>query len=162
MYYSPFQRGLCIPYITSMAHRQGNHMKSYELLTCIFLLLVIEVTAGQRSVKNKGDCAKDEYWSRDGFCCDKCAPGYRLVKKCSSGVKSKCEICKEGTYQHKMNYFPNCFRCQKCIKHSRPHAVEISSCTPQSNTVCECQHGSRKRFLDSFTWDCVPSKGLTH
>ncbi|XP_056619050.1 tumor necrosis factor receptor superfamily member 1A-like [Triplophysa dalaica] len=142
-----------------MMNRQGNHMK--KLQTCIFLLLVIEFAVGH-SVKNKGDCAKNEFWCGDGFCCDKCEPGYKLVKKCSSGVKSICEKCTEGTYQDKMNYFPNCFRCQKCIKLSRPHAVEISACTAQNNTVCGCQHGYRKRFLNSFTWDCVLSKKMKH
>lgn len=36
---------------------------------------VIEFAVGWRSVKNKEDCAKNEYWNGDGFCCDKCAPG---------------------------------------------------------------------------------------
>lgn len=40
-----------------------------------FFPQVIEFAVGWRSVKNKEDCAKNEYWNGDGFCCDKCAPG---------------------------------------------------------------------------------------
>ncbi|CAM4698168.1 unnamed protein product [Leuciscus chuanchicus] len=75
----------------------------------------VGVVMGQRSVSNKRDCSKNEYWS-DGLCCDKCAPGYKLKKKCSSGMQSECEKCSNGTFQDSMNYFPNCFRCQKCNK----------------------------------------------
>lgn len=43
------------------------------------------------------------------------------------------------------------------------HAVEISPCTYQNNTVCGCQPGYRKRSLDgnllfSISWDCVRLK----
>ncbi|XP_051574991.1 tumor necrosis factor receptor superfamily member 14-like isoform X2 [Myxocyprinus asiaticus] len=113
------------------------------------------VSVGQRSASNKRECFKNEYW-HEGFCCDKCAPGYKLIKKCSSGIMSQCKKCTEGTYQNKMNYFPNCFRCQKCNK--RKHAVIISSCTYQNNTVCGCQPGYRMWLFDSFTWDCVLPK----
>ncbi|XP_055066658.2 tumor necrosis factor receptor superfamily member 14 [Misgurnus anguillicaudatus] len=149
-------REVLTAHITVMAHRQENHFR--RPLTYFFLLLIIEVAAGQRSVNNKGDCSQNEYWSGDGFCCDKCNPGYRLIKKCSSGVKSTCKICMEGTYQDKMNYFSNCFRCQKCVKPSRPRAKEISSCTSTSNTVCGCEPGYILRKLDIVTWDCVPKK----
>ncbi|XP_048009897.1 tumor necrosis factor receptor superfamily member 4-like [Megalobrama amblycephala] len=138
-------------------HSQGQHMR--KLLLCVLLLLIVGVVTGQRSVSNKGDCSKNEYWS-DGLCCDKCAPGYKLIKKCSSGVQSECVKCSDGTYQDSMNYFPNCFRCQKCTKR---HAVVISPCTHQNNAVCGCQPGFRKRSLDgdslfSISWDCVPFK----
>ncbi|KAK9960569.1 hypothetical protein ABG768_008418 [Culter alburnus] len=123
-------------------HSQGQHMR--KLLPCVLLLLIVGVVTGQRSVSNKGDCSKNEYWS-DGLCCDKCAPGYKLIKKCSSGVQSECVKCSDGMYQDSMNYFPNCFRCQKCTKR---HAVVISPCTHQNNTVCGCQPGFRKRSLN--------------
>lgn len=122
--------------------------------------------------------------------------GYKLIKKCSSGVQSECVKCSDGTYQDSMNYFPNCFRCQKCTKRKcntvlfpfmtsvinlkwcsnyislylavliaslTGHAVVISPCTHQNNTVCGCQPGFRKRSLDgdslfSISWDCVPFK----
>lgn len=43
------------------------------------------------------------------------------------------------------------------------HAMVISPCTHQNNTVCGCQPGYRKRSLDgdslfSISWDCVPIK----
>ncbi|XP_039550381.1 tumor necrosis factor receptor superfamily member 14-like [Pimephales promelas] len=125
-----------------------------KLLPCILILLIVGVVTGQRSVSSKRDCSKNEYWS-DGLCCDKCAPGYKLIKECSSGVQSECEKCSDGTYQDNMNYFPNCFRCQKC---SKRHAVVISPCTHQNNTVCGCKPGHRMRLLDGFSrisWDCV-------
>ncbi|XP_051577856.1 tumor necrosis factor receptor superfamily member 1A-like [Myxocyprinus asiaticus] len=137
-----------------MADKQGKHLR--ELPLCILILLVIVGdSVGQRSARNKKDCSKTEY-RHDGVCCDKCAVGHKLIKKCSSGMTSTCEICTEGTYQDKMNYFPNCFRCQKCNK--RKHAVVISPCTYQNNTVCGCQNGYHMRFYDSFSWDCVPHK----
>ncbi|KAI2655509.1 Tumor necrosis factor receptor superfamily member 1A [Labeo rohita] len=142
-----------------MFHIQGQHKR--KLLPCVLLLLIVGVVAGNRSVSSKRDCSKNEYW-RDrhcsdggGLCCDKCAPGYKLTRKCCDGVPSQCERCSEGTYLDKMNYFPNCFRCEKCNK---PNAIVISPCTPQNNTVCGCQSGYRKKFYDSITWECLPLK----
>ncbi|XP_016337733.1 tumor necrosis factor receptor superfamily member 1A-like isoform X1 [Sinocyclocheilus anshuiensis] len=135
-----------------MFHIQGQ--RSWKLLPCILLSLIVGVVTGQRSASSKSDCSKNEYWS-DGLCCDKCAPGYKFVRKCTSDLSSQCEKCSNGTYLDKMNYFPNCFRCDKCTK---PNAVVISPCTPQNNTVCGCQSGYRKKFFDSISWECVPCK----
>lgn len=134
-----------------MFHIQGQRI--WKLLLCVLLLLVVGVVT-QHSVSSRSDCSKNEYWS-DGLCCDKCAPGYKLIRKCSSGLASQCEKCSDGTFLEKMNYFPNCFRCEKCTKQ---HAVVISPCTPQKNTVCGCQSGYRKKFFDSISWECVPLK----
>ncbi|XP_016419212.1 tumor necrosis factor receptor superfamily member 1A-like [Sinocyclocheilus rhinocerous] len=135
-----------------MFHIQGQ--RSWKLLPCILLSLIVGVVTGQRSVSSKSDCSKNEYWS-DGLCCDKCAPGYKFVRKCTSDLSSQCEKCSNGTYLDKMNYFPNCFRCEKCTK---PNAVVISPCTPQNNTVCGCQSGYFKKSFDSISWKCVPFK----
>ncbi|XP_067305250.1 tumor necrosis factor receptor superfamily member 1A-like isoform X6 [Pseudorasbora parva] len=143
--------------ITTIWHIQGQHTR--KLPPFILIVLMAGVVTGQRSVNSKRDCLVNEYWS-GGLCCDKCAPGYKLIKKCSIGMQSQCEKCSDGTYQDSMNYFPNCFRCQKC---SKRHAVVTSPCTYQNNTVCGCQTGYRIRFLDGhlqqfrgLSWDCVP------
>ncbi|XP_051999646.1 tumor necrosis factor receptor superfamily member 1A-like [Xyrauchen texanus] len=134
-----------------MADKQGQRLR--ELPLCILILLVIVgITVG---ASNKEDCSKTQY-RHDGVCCDKCALGHKLIKKCSSGMKTTCEKCTNGTYQDNMNYFPNCFRCMKCSK--RKHAVVISPCTYQNNTVCGCQPGYRMRVYGRFSWDCVPHK----
>ncbi|XP_016337735.1 tumor necrosis factor receptor superfamily member 22-like isoform X2 [Sinocyclocheilus anshuiensis] len=99
-----------------MFHIQGQ--RSWKLLPCILLSLIVGVVTGQRSASSKSDCSKNEYWS-DGLCCDKCAPGYKFVRKCTSDLSSQCEKCSNGTYLDKMNYFPNCFRCDKCTKPSK-------------------------------------------
>ncbi|XP_059364668.1 tumor necrosis factor receptor superfamily member 1A-like [Carassius carassius] len=135
-----------------MFHSQGQHLR--KLLPCVLLSLIVGVLTEQRSVSSKRDCSKDEYWN-NGLCCDKCAPGYKLIRKCDSIMASQCEKCSEGTYLEKMNYFPNCFRCEKCTKRN---AVVISPCTPQKNTVCGCQPGYYKRVFDQISWDCVPIK----
>ncbi len=31
-------------------------------------------------------------------------------------MASQCEKCENGTFLEKMNYFPNCFRCERCTK----------------------------------------------
>uniref|UniRef100_A0A8C2JGH0 TNFR-Cys domain-containing protein n=1 Tax=Cyprinus carpio TaxID=7962 RepID=A0A8C2JGH0_CYPCA len=135
-----------------MFHIQVQHTR--KLLPCVLLSLIVGVVMGQRSVSSKRDCSKEEYWT-DGLCCDKCAPGFKLIRKCSSSMASQCEKCSEGTYLDNMNYFPNCFRCEKCTKRN---AVVISPCTPQKNTVCGCQHGYYKKVFDQISWDCVPVK----
>lgn len=136
-----------------MSHIQGPHVK--KLLPCILLMLTVGVSMGQRRVLQKSECLKSEYWT-EGLCCHKCPEGYKLTKRCSSGMSTQCAKCSEGTYQDKMNYFPNCFRCQECTK--RSHAVMISPCTYQSNTVCGCQSGYRKKMFDSISWACEPFK----
>ncbi|XP_043116329.1 tumor necrosis factor receptor superfamily member 22-like [Puntigrus tetrazona] len=134
-----------------MFYIQGQRI--WKLLLCILLLLIVGVVT-QRSVSGRSDCLTNEYW-RDGLCCDKCAPGYKLIRKCSSDMPSQCEKCSNGTYLENMNYFPNCFRCEKCTKRN---SVTIAPCTAQKNAVCGCQAGYRKKFFDSITWECVPLK----
>ncbi|XP_067305246.1 uncharacterized protein [Pseudorasbora parva] len=153
----PVDRVMITNIITTIWHIQGQHTR--KLPPFILIVLMAGVVTGQRSVNSKRDCLVNEYWS-GGLCCDKCAPGYKLIKKCSIGMQSQCEKCSDGTYQDSMNYFPNCFRCQKC---SKRHAVVTSPCTYQNNTVCGCQTGYRIRFLDGhlqqfrgLSWDCVP------
>ncbi|KAK2903337.1 hypothetical protein Q8A67_008050 [Cirrhinus molitorella] len=143
---------------------QGQCMR--KPLPCVLLLLIVGAVTGQRSVSSRKDCSKNEYYlnggnnrndgnNGSGICCDKCAPGYKLTRKCFDDVPSQCERCSEGTYLDKMNYFPNCFRCERCTKRN---AVVISPCTPQNNTVCGCQPGYRKKFYDSISWECLPFK----
>ncbi len=52
--------------------------------------------------------------------------GYKLIRICSSGMASQCEKCSDGTFLEKMNYFPNCFRCEKCTKPSKYETVSFS------------------------------------
>ncbi|TRY86484.1 hypothetical protein DNTS_001105 [Danionella cerebrum] len=113
------------------------------------------VTLGQHAVSRKSECSVNEFWS-SGLCCNRCAPGFKLVKKCSVGSPTECEKCSEGTYQEKVNYYPNCFRCKECS--SRHHMEVVSPCSYQNNTVCGCQMGYRKKILDGITWTCVPFK----
>lgn len=40
--------------------------------------------------------------------------GFKLKEMCQgNGLRSKCEICSDGTYQDIMNHFHNCFLCRK-------------------------------------------------
>lgn len=104
----------------------------------------------------KGNCLENEYWNKEGFCCDKCHQGYKLKQECSAeNMRSKCEKCDEGTYLEQANYSPNCFRCQQCTK---PHSRESSPCTPYSNRVCECDTDYYKKKLGDLGWECSRCK----
>ncbi|XP_077065074.1 tumor necrosis factor receptor superfamily member 1A [Siphateles boraxobius] len=131
---------------------------------CIILLILISQSyrptishlASRGAGTDKTSCLDNEYWSKKGFCCDKCHPGFKLKKECPEPNKrSECEKCENGTYLETSNYTPNCFRCQNCKK---PHSKMISDCKPYTNRVCGCEQGYYKKILGDFEWECSPCK----
>lgn len=134
-------------------------MRICQLSACLLLVLTSQsytISGLGRNGTIKGNCLESEYWSKKGFCCDKCHPGFKLKKEChAKNMRSECEKCVEGTYLEQANYSPNCFRCQECKK---PHSMQSSPCTPYSDRVCDCEIGYYKKKIYDLEWECSPCK----
>ncbi|XP_048873300.1 tumor necrosis factor receptor superfamily member 1B-like [Brienomyrus brachyistius] len=128
-----------------------------------------EVSAALLSSNSNGTCAKaNQYYDEDkDLCCELCAPGTRLKMRCSHESDTVCETCPLGFYSEKMNYYPNCFRCQLCREdRGLQYAQECTASTP---AVCMCKEGMFCRFRDHnhqcrecrrYTL-CAPGFGVT-
>lgn len=136
-----------------MRNHSTTHLSKLHLSICLLLVLFSQSYA---ALVGKGQCSENEYWNDQGFCCDKCHPGFRRAQKCSaSGQRSVCEKCSSGTYMDKANYHENCFRCRNCKK---PNMVTVSYCTVTSNTQCQCEDGYYMKDLGGLTLECLLCK----
>uniref|UniRef100_A0A3P9LTG3 Tumor necrosis factor receptor superfamily, member 1a n=1 Tax=Oryzias latipes TaxID=8090 RepID=A0A3P9LTG3_ORYLA len=119
----------------------------------IFLLLMCTVLYAAQE-PNQMKCPTGDYLSKNNICCNKCNPGYKLVKECLvAGHRSNCTSCPEDQYMDQINYNPNCFRCKVCKR--RKHEVEESSCKRDKNTVCVCEAGYYKSEIDPTAFECL-------
>uniref|UniRef100_A0A3P9HRA0 Tumor necrosis factor receptor superfamily, member 1a n=1 Tax=Oryzias latipes TaxID=8090 RepID=A0A3P9HRA0_ORYLA len=101
---------------------------------------------------NQMKCPTGDYLSKNNICCNKCNPGYKLVKECpDAGHRSNCTSCPKDQYMDQINYNPNCFRCKVC----RKHEVEESPCKRDKNTVCVCKAGYYKSEIDPTAFECL-------
>ncbi|XP_062848327.1 tumor necrosis factor receptor superfamily member 1A [Trichomycterus rosablanca] len=136
-------------------HQTGKCWRTF--LPCsLFLLAFVSLTDSipELNITNLPVRCKDNEYLSDSnqFCCDKCSPGYKLTKQCSgAGRRSQCDKCRNGTYMDGINYYRNCFRCQKCNKQN---AVERMPCSHDQNTECGCEPGYYKKSIDDETWFC--------
>ncbi|MCI4374482.1 hypothetical protein PGIGA_G00006680 [Pangasianodon gigas] len=128
---------ICVPYI-------------------LFLLTVLsqcDATEEQNNFNNSVSCLENEY-PNDGFCCDKCPPGFKLKEMCTGqGWRSKCDKCSPGTYQDNMNHYRNCFSCRKPCD-SDYNEIEIAPCTHMQDRICGCKKGYYKNVVDEITMSC--------
>ncbi|XP_043117682.1 tumor necrosis factor receptor superfamily member 1A [Puntigrus tetrazona] len=136
-------------------------MRDRQMFACVLLALISQSciisnfpVSGSPSVK--GNCPDNEYWNKNGFCCDKCHPGFKLKEKCPEPNKrSKCVKCEAETYLENSNHNENCFSCTKCNK---VHSKEISPCTYKSNRVCGCEPEYYYKKLGDLAWECSRCK----
>lgn len=122
----------------------------------LIVLAVLRLSAASGSNTSQSEtCAEHEYMSKNGFCCDRCPPGFKLKTECSGkGLRSNCEKCREGTYLDVLNYVWNCRACDTCITNEDV----MSQCTREKNTVCRCKTGYYKYVINSITRMCKPCK----
>ncbi|XP_072535663.1 tumor necrosis factor receptor superfamily member 1A [Salminus brasiliensis] len=127
-------------------------------MPCVLILLTLlsgvvaqyENSPG-RNTSESGPCADNEYMNKDGICCDRCSPGFKLTNECAGkGLRSSCEKCSEGTFLEVTNHFRNCFTCLKC----KQYEEEISKCTHEKNTVCACKPGYYRSVINPVTSSC--------
>ncbi|XP_066540218.1 tumor necrosis factor receptor superfamily member 1A [Hoplias malabaricus] len=142
-------------------HSRGKWRKKClpYILFLMTLLMQQGTTAEPEKVFGRNasqiSCKDDEYMSKNGICCDKCSPGFKLIKECSAvGLRSQCEKCSDGTYQDNINFHPNCFKCNECVKNEK----QISPCTHKTNSVCVCKEGYYTKHIDMETRFCERCK----
>ncbi|XP_062912828.1 tumor necrosis factor receptor superfamily member 1A-like [Mobula hypostoma] len=101
---------------------------------------VIQGSYRNRIVRHP-DCVTEEYYAvRSHLCCKKCPAGTRVAAHCQKDLDSaKCQPCAAGEeYTEWENGLEKCLPCQTCREDQR----QVSPCTPQKNTVCECRAGT--------------------
>lgn len=107
-----------------------------------------------------------------------CCTGFKLVEKCHGhGQRSNCTHCPDGQYLDQMNYSPNCWKCKRCrgrqsnvttmpvcvvlvngvffLPLFTENEVEKTKCTRDTNTVCRCNDGFYRSYIDSVTYECI-------
>ncbi|KAJ4930958.1 hypothetical protein JOQ06_025259 [Pogonophryne albipinna] len=85
------------------------------------------------------------------LCCDKCAPGQRMLKRSSVTCDHECGPCKETLYRDTYNEKMSCAFCRDCNKSNMAYA---SNCNSTHNAVCRCNAGYK--FRDASRKQCVP------
>nr|XP_016848761.1 PREDICTED: tumor necrosis factor receptor superfamily member 10B isoform X1 [Anolis carolinensis] len=83
---------------------------------------------------NGEDYTEHESGLNQCFPCEKCKPGYVMVKACTATSNTKCQ-CPEGYYCP-----PGCEECVKCRKRCPKGEVQVKSCS--STTDMECSPSS--------------------
>lgn len=135
----------------------AGHRRSQILFRAFFISLVLlQMCMSSPSVAPKAEEPKcqqgREFLTEDSICCDKCPAGFKLVEKCHGhGQRSNCTHCPDGQYLDQMNYSPNCWKCKRC----RENEVEKTKCTRDTNTVCRCNDGFYRSYIDSVTYECI-------
>ncbi|XP_034001636.1 CD27 antigen-like isoform X2 [Trematomus bernacchii] len=85
------------------------------------------------------------------LCCDKCAPGQRMVKRSEVNCVHQCGPCMEKLYRDTYNEKMSCEICGFCNK---PNMAYDSNCNSTHNAVCRCNAGYM--YKDASRKQCVP------
>ncbi|XP_055984362.1 tumor necrosis factor receptor superfamily member 4 [Sorex fumeus] len=89
----------------------------------------------------------------NGRCCQECAPGFGMKKRCDDNQDTQCQPCQFGYYNEAFNYQP-CQPCTQCFHRSGSRMQQ--QCTSTRDTVCSCQPGMQPRHGYKLGADCVP------
>ncbi|XP_070692066.1 tumor necrosis factor receptor superfamily member 1A [Pempheris klunzingeri] len=120
------------------------------LLMCLFIPTMTLLQPSEEKT-----CPRGDYLTDEGICCNKCFPGFKLVEKChATGQRSNCSICPDGQYTDQMNSSPNCRSCRRC-KSKKKHEIQVSKCEKHRNTICRCEPGYYRSYIDSETYECL-------
>uniref|UniRef100_A0A8D3C0T3 Tumor necrosis factor receptor superfamily, member 1a n=1 Tax=Scophthalmus maximus TaxID=52904 RepID=A0A8D3C0T3_SCOMX len=120
----------------------------YSLLQYMFI-----PTRAWLQPSEEHSCEIGEYPTEEGVCCNKCSPGFKLVEKChATGQRSNCTPCPTGQFMDQMNYFSNCRPCKRCK--TSHHEYKASACERHQNTICRCDDGYYKFYIDSGLYQC--------
>ncbi|XP_075896901.1 tumor necrosis factor receptor superfamily member 1A isoform X2 [Nelusetta ayraudi] len=124
--------------------------KNASLSTVVLFLCIFPA-----AVSSVSPCLYAQYFSNDKICCQKCFPGYRLVKDCDTlGNSTLCKACPAGQYRDEINYAPQCRGCSVC----KANEELVSKCEIQKNTVCRCKKGYYKFLFNSVDYECRACK----
>uniref|UniRef100_A0A3Q3EN13 Tumor necrosis factor receptor superfamily, member 1a n=1 Tax=Labrus bergylta TaxID=56723 RepID=A0A3Q3EN13_9LABR len=116
------------------------------ILQCMFIPTLTALLQLSEELK----CQDDEYLNEEiGVCCNKCHPGFKLVKMCpNKDQRSNCTACPKSQFNEERNYTPNCRTCKICRSRESP-------CDTKHNTVCRCEDGYYKSIIDSENSECI-------
>uniref|UniRef100_A0A3P8WWS5 Tumor necrosis factor receptor superfamily, member 1a n=1 Tax=Cynoglossus semilaevis TaxID=244447 RepID=A0A3P8WWS5_CYNSE len=121
------------------------------LMTPLVLQCLFVPVLGQGSEEHT--CPPEDYSPKAGVCCNKCHPGFKLVETCNAtGQRSNCVPCPQRQFMDKKNFFRYCRTCRRCKEIKKEY--EISACTAESNTVCQCKDGYYRYNIDAETYEC--------
>ncbi|XP_010878718.2 tumor necrosis factor receptor superfamily member 6B-like [Esox lucius] len=82
--------------------------------------------------------------------CDRCPPGFHMLKHCTSATPTVCKPCPPNHYTQYWNYLPRCLYCSTfCSENQRVK----EECSSQNNRVCECEEG-----FHSYNGFCIRHK----
>uniref|UniRef100_A0A8C8S357 Tumor necrosis factor receptor superfamily member 5 n=1 Tax=Pelusios castaneus TaxID=367368 RepID=A0A8C8S357_9SAUR len=106
-------------------------------------------------------CGKQQY-EHNGKCCERCAPGQKLVADCSASAHPHCEPCEAGNFQ------PHWTQEKHCIQHKTCDAnTGLVTRVPgddKRDAECECQDGMYCSGPNCQTClqitACSPGKGV--
>ncbi|XP_064166443.1 tumor necrosis factor receptor superfamily member 1A [Anguilla rostrata] len=132
---------------------RAQHRGKWKKKCCftLFFSICLDVCA---AAAVPASCKGDEFRSSKGHCCNRCPPGFFMVEECEGPrLRTNCSVCPSGRYIETTNYVKQCFRCRTCKPEN--YEKESSRCEPAKNTVCECQDGYAKIYIDRNTWDCI-------
>lgn len=130
-------------------HRRRWNKKA-SLSTVVLFLCIFPA-----AVSSVSTCPYAHYLSDDRICCQKCFPGYRVVRNCDAlGNPTRCEACPAGQYMNAINYSQQCRGCSHC----KANDEQISECEIYKNTVCRCKKGYYKFPINSEDYQCRACK----
>ncbi|XP_063734450.1 tumor necrosis factor receptor superfamily member 5 isoform X2 [Eleginops maclovinus] len=84
------------------------------------------------------NCTDDQFYGKNGACCDQCPAGQYMLSDCDGKKKTVCAKCVNG-YTATKNYLPTCLECKSCSLVN--HQQKVKDCTSKENAVCECVRG---------------------
>ncbi|KAF3701807.1 Tumor necrosis factor receptor superfamily member 26 TNF receptor -like protein 3 Precursor [Channa argus] len=85
-------------------------------------------------------CVENEQYSHQGVCCLNCQAGTYVHKTCERDQEPGiCLPCEHGqTYTEHSNGMNRCLPCTHC----RSDEITTASCTPTTDTRCQCKQGT--------------------
>ncbi|XP_032374647.1 tumor necrosis factor receptor superfamily member 1A isoform X2 [Etheostoma spectabile] len=132
-------------------HRRRWDIKT-PFSTILLLMCMFSPTLTLLQPSEEQMCPHGDYLSEKGICCNKCAPGFKLVEECHAlGQRSNCTKCPDDQYTDELNHSRNCRSCRRC---KGRHDEVVSECQSDKNTICRCKFGFYKFIIDSETYDC--------
>ncbi|AWO96414.1 putative tumor necrosis factor receptor superfamily member 1A-like [Scophthalmus maximus] len=135
------------------AGHRGRRNKKASVGTILVLMYMFIPTRAWLQPSEEHSCEIGEYPTEEGVCCNKCSPGFKLVEKChATGQRSNCTPCPTGQFMDQMNYFSNCRPCKRCK--TSHHEYKASACERHQNTICRCDDGYYKFYIDSGLYQC--------
>ncbi|XP_040183976.1 tumor necrosis factor receptor superfamily member 1A-like isoform X2 [Rana temporaria] len=101
---------------------------------------VLENLPSHNRTLRETQCHEDDEYSFQEMCCHKCPAGTHVADHCTENHRrGSCRPCSAGQdYLASPSGFEACLTCLMC----RLDQVQVSACTPKSDTACQCKPGT--------------------